>query len=125
MITNDNKTTNTVGPESFNLKKTISKYTKQWKWFLLSLFLCLSFSFFYLRYTSPKFAAYSKIMILDDAESSSGIDVFKDLSIFSEKEEAAIEDEIQVITSRSFMQNIVKTLKLNVQYFTKGRIYEI
>ncbi|QFZ55768.1 polysaccharide biosynthesis tyrosine autokinase [Oceanihabitans sp. IOP_32] len=124
MITNDNKTTNTVGPESFNLKKTISKYTKQWKWFLLSLFLCLSFSFFYLRYTSPKFAAYSKIMILDDAESSSGIDVFKDLSIFSEKEEAAIEDEIQVITSRSFMQNIVKTLKLNVQYFTKGRIYE-
>jgi tyrosine-protein kinase Etk/Wzc len=124
MITNENKVINEIDSEGFNFKKAISVYLKQWKWFILSVMLCVSLAFIYLRYTTPHFAAYSKIMILGDTEGSSGADVFKDLSIFSDKEDAAVDDEIQVITSREFMQNIVKSLKLNIQYFTKGRVYE-
>ncbi|MFD1162223.1 GumC family protein [Hwangdonia seohaensis] len=124
MITNDNKIDNEIDSEGFNLKKTISIYVKQWKWFLLSILIFLFSAFIYLRYTTPEYAAYSKIMITSDSEGSSGAGAFKDLSIFVEKEEAAVEDEIQVIASRSFMQNIVKSLGLNVQYFTRGRIYE-
>lgn len=124
MITNENKIISEVESDGFNLKKAISVYLKQWKWFLISIILCVGLAFIYLRYTTPHYAAYSKIMILDNNEGNSGADVFKDLSIFSEKEDAAIDDEIQVITSREFMQNIVKKLKLNIQYFTKGRVYE-
>lgn len=124
MITNDNKTISEIESEGFNLKQTISVYTKQWKWFLASILLFLLGAFIYLRYTTPQYAAYSKILITSDYDGSSGAGAFKDLSIFVEKEEAAVEDEIQVITSRKFMRNIVKGLNLNIQYFTQGRIYE-
>jgi len=124
MITNNNKITNEIDSEGFNFKKTISVYLKQWKWFVASILIFLFSAFIYLRYTAPQYAAYSKIMVLSEADESSGVGAFKDLSIFAEKDEAAVEDEMQVIASRSFMQNIVKGLHLNIQYFTRGRIYE-
>lgn len=112
-------------PDSFNFKKTIQLYSKQWKWFFVCLILALGLAFLYLRYTIPQFAAYAKIMILEESDgSASGANAFKDLSFFAEQEEAGIEDEILVFTSRIFMQDIVKKLNLNIQVFNRGRVNE-
>ena len=108
---------------NFNLKKTLSIYLKQWKWFVLSLIICLGLTYVNLRYTTPKYLAQAKIMLLDDKENSSAA-ALKDLSLFSESEDAMVEDEIQVIKSRSFLRNIIKRLDLNIRYYTKGRVYE-
>lgn len=124
MISNENKMITETSSENFNFKKIIGLYTKQWKWFVLSILLLLGIAFTYLRYTIPQFGAVAKIMILAEDDGTSGVSALQDLSIFSENEEAAIEDEIEVITSRSFMQGIVKSLNLNLQYFIKGRINE-
>ncbi|WNH12242.1 GumC family protein [Thalassobellus suaedae] len=108
--------------EDFNLKKTLSVYFKQWKWFVISIILCCIIAFTYLRYTTPQYLAVAKIMLLDDKDSSSG--AFNDLSLFAENEDAKVEDEIQVIKSRSFLRNVIKELNLNVQYFITGRVYD-
>lgn len=118
---NNNLLNNTS--EDFNLKRTLSVYSKQWKWFVLSCIICLGIAYVNLRYTTPQYLAVAKIMLLDDKESSS-VGALKDLSLFSEKEDAKVEDEIQVIQSRSFSRNIVKRLNLNVKYFAKGRVNE-
>ncbi len=123
LIDNRNLSNNDTS-EGFNLKKTLSMYLLQWKWFVLSFIICLCLAYLHLRYTTPQYMAVAKIMLLDDKEGSSAGAALKDLSLFSEKEEAMVEDEIQVIKSRSFLRNIVKRLNLNINYFVKGRVNE-
>ena len=124
MITDENKLTSGSSIESFNLKKAISIYLKQWPWFLISLIICIALAYINLKFTIPQYAAVAKVMLLDDREASSAGNAFKDLSIFSEQEEAKVEDEIQVIRSRTFLRNIVSKLELNLQYFTSGHVNE-
>ncbi|MDD7885815.1 polysaccharide biosynthesis tyrosine autokinase [Flavivirga sp. 57AJ16] len=119
----DNKNLSDNTSEDFNLKKTLSLYSKQWKWFVLSCAICFGIAYLNLRYTTPEYLATAKIMLLDDRESASA-GALNDLSLFSEKEDAMVEDEIQVIQSRSFLRNIVKRLHLNIKYFIKGRVNE-
>jgi len=114
-----NTTTN-----SFDLKKTLSLYVKKWPWFILCLVACATIAFFYLRYQTPQYEAVSNIMLISEQDQTSPGAVFSDLSMFSESEDAKVEDEILVITSRGVIEEVVKTLKLNLQYFTKGRILE-
>lgn len=121
LANNKNLSDNTS--EDFNLKKTLSVYFKQWKWFVLSCIICLCLAYTHLRYTTPQYLAVAKIMLLDDKDASAA-GALKDLSIFSEKEDAMVEDEMQVIQSRSFLRNIVKRLNLNIKYFVKGRVNE-
>lgn len=120
---NKNMLNNSSEDFNFNLKKTLSIYIKQWRWFILSVISCIGLAFLNLRYTTPQYSAVAKIMLLDDKDNSSR-GALRDLSIFSEKEDAMVEDEIQVIKSRSFLRNIVKRLNLNVKYYVKGRVYE-
>ncbi|MFD0988671.1 GumC family protein [Mariniflexile jejuense] len=113
---------NTSNP--FNLKKAASIYLKRWFWFVLSVLICLALAFTKLRYTAPSYLATAKIMLLSDTDSSSPDAIFKDLPFFAEKEDAKVEDEIEVIMSRDFFQSVAKELQLNIQHFSKGRIYD-
>ena len=123
LVDNRNLSDNTSEDFNFNLKKTLSVYLKQWKWFVLSCIICLGLAYANLRYTTPQYLAVAKIMLLDDKDASSA-GALKDLSLFSEKEDAMVEDEIQVIKSRSFLRNIIKRLNLNIKYLVKGRVNE-
>ncbi|ALJ04018.1 hypothetical protein APS56_02100 [Pseudalgibacter alginicilyticus] len=122
---NQNNSNNSIEPitEGFNLKQTIATYLKHWKWFVLSGVICICFAYFKIRYTIPEYVAYAKIMLLDENDGTAN-SVFKDLSLFSENEEAKVDDEIQAILSREFLKSLVKKLKLNVTYYSKGRINE-
>ena len=109
--------------EEFNLQKVISTYTKQWKWFVLSLCLAIGVAYLYIRYITPEYEAFAKIKLLDDSENSVSA-AFKDLSLFADKEYASVQDEIEAAKSRYILKNVVKRLNLNVQYFLQGRIHE-
>ncbi|SFD07978.1 GumC family protein [Algibacter pectinivorans] len=119
----ENENLSNSNSEDFNLKKMLFTYLKQWKWFVFSCIVFVALTFFKLRYTTPQYSAVAKIMLIDDSDKSSG--ALKDLALFSEKEDAKVDDEIQVIKSRSFLRNIIKKLNLNVTYYAKGRIQEI
>ncbi|WP_338359731.1 GumC family protein [Yeosuana marina] len=110
--------------ESFNLKKTISLYTKKWSWFLLTTLLFVGLAYFYLRYQIPQYEATANIMLISEKDASDPSAVFKDLSLFSENEDAKIEDEILVFTSRGVLNEVADKLNLNLRYFTQGRVLE-
>lgn len=109
---------------SFDLKRTLSLYLKKWPWFFLSIVVCAATAFFYLRYQTPLYESVANIMLISEQDQSSPGAVFNDLSMFSESEDAKVEDEILVLTSRGVVEEVVKTLHLNLQYFTKGHILE-
>ena len=110
--------------ENFNLKEQLLKYLKRWYWFLLSLIIFIGLAYLYLRYTHPLYNVSATIAISqEDNLSDSGLAAFKDLGLI-DKSQNTIDNEIQVIKSRTIIGNVVKKLKLNTRYYTEGVVLE-
>ncbi|MEM1340040.1 MAG: polysaccharide biosynthesis tyrosine autokinase [Bacteroidota bacterium] len=106
--------------EKIDVKELIGTYLKHWKWFLLSIVICIVLAFIYIRYSVPKFEAVGSIQIVEE-KGGGGIDVLKDLNILS-ADKSNVEDEIQILTSRSNFIEIVKRLGLNTRVLELGNI---
>ncbi|BDW93829.1 polysaccharide biosynthesis tyrosine autokinase [Muricauda ruestringensis] len=104
-----------------DIKSILDSYLKHWKWFVLSVIVAFLLAFAYLRYTIPKYNASAKIQIIEDKGASSELSVLQDLDVFSGGK-TRIEDEIEILKSRSNLTQVVKKLKLNVRYFVIGNI---
>lgn len=107
--------------KSINLGELINTYAKHWKWFVLSVIITTTLAYVYLRYAIPEYDAKAKIQILEDKNSSSELSVLQDLDIFSGGN-AQIKDEIDILNARTNHIEVVKRLKLNIQYFVLGNI---
>ncbi|WP_127019320.1 GumC family protein [Flagellimonas beolgyonensis] len=105
----------------FNLKELINSYFKYWKWFVLSVLFLSLLAFIFLRYSIPKYSATAKIQILEENGASSELSVLQDLDVFSAGK-TKIEDEIELLKSRSNYIQVVKKLRLNVRYFVLGNL---
>ncbi|MBU2951148.1 polysaccharide biosynthesis tyrosine autokinase [Tamlana agarivorans] len=107
----------------FDFKKTLLTYLKYWKWFVLSVLLALGAAYYIAKNRVPLYSATAKIMVLD-SESGQGNVVLQDLSIMSNEENSMVNDEIQVIKSRTLLGNVAKKLDLNISYHVLGRVNE-
>ncbi|MUH36580.1 polysaccharide biosynthesis tyrosine autokinase [Zobellia amurskyensis] len=108
---------------SFDLKEILNTYTVHIKWFVLSVIVALIIAFLYIRYATPKFAVQTQIQILEDKTSGSELDVFQDLNLLGSGKNK-VEDELQLINSRSNFIRVVKELNLNTQVLVQGNIKE-
>jgi tyrosine-protein kinase Etk/Wzc len=124
MIENQQPLMNNQISNSFDIKKTISLYTKKWPWFVLSVFGLLCLSYAYLRYQVPLYGTQARIMLISENDQTSPSAVFSDISMFSESADAKVEDEILVMTSRGVMKAVADQLDLNLRYFAQGDILE-
>ncbi|MHA7057482.1 GumC family protein [Aquimarina sp. M1] len=128
MISNNNSDSNTsvkTTKPSFNFREEILKYVKKWYWFLLSISIFGTLAYLHIRYTIPQFNVSGTILISqEESVSESELSAFKDLGLLDDSKNK-IENEIQIIKSRTLLTNVVNNLKLNVQYFTKGRVLEV
>ncbi|RKN76959.1 GumC family protein [Ulvibacterium marinum] len=104
-----------------DFKLLFSPYLRNWKWFVICAIAAIFLAFLYLRYATPKYAIRAKIQILDDESTSSEIDVFQDLQMFTGKG-GQILDEIEVLGSRSNMIRMVKELGLNKKIIALGNV---
>ncbi len=110
---------------NFDIKKMISRYVGLWYWFAISVAVLGTLAYVYIRYTIPQYNISATIMVSQEQNiSESGLSAFKDLGLLDDTQNK-IENEIQIIKSRTLITNVVKDLRLNVQYFAKGRILEI
>ncbi len=114
---------NTFRTKSANreLSEIISTYTKHWKWFVVSVILALLLAYTYIRYSTPQYAAEAQIQIVEDANSSSQLNLFQDMNIMS-RGTNKVEDEIEILGSRSNFVEVVKELGLNVRVNAMGNI---
>ena len=111
-----------ISSDDSYLKNTISAYTKHWKWFVFSLILLIGIALIYLRYATPEFAAVAKIEIIEDKNASSELSAFSDMQILTGGTMSTVEDEIQILNSRSNFIEVVKQLDLNVKLISLGAI---
>jgi tyrosine-protein kinase Etk/Wzc len=99
-----------------NLKDLLLKYVINWKWFLLSICLSLFLGYYYLRFKTPMYEVTASILVKDNTkgENLSELSAFEDLGLL--KKSNNIDDEIEMLKSRSLMTRVVKGLRLNVSY---------
>lgn len=102
-------------------REIISRYTKNWLWFILAIFIALGIAFLYIRYTNPTYQAKAKIQIISDESGSSELSSLKDID-FLAGEESVVEDEIEIINSRSNLIEVIERLRLNEKFILIGKI---
>ncbi len=109
----------------FNIRDLLIRYLKKWYWFALSIVIFVSLAYLKVRYTIPLYNVSSTVMISqDESISKSELSAFKDLGLL-DNSKSKIDNEIQIFKSRTIVSNVVKDLKLNVRYFSEGRILEV
>ena len=111
---------------SFNFQTIYTTFILNWKWFVLSVFICLGIGFLYLRYTTPIYNTKAKLLIKDDDNRSyrrggiQGLESMANLGIISNS--YGIENEQEILTSTTIAEQAVRDLKIYVTYYIKGRI---
>ena len=108
---------------NFNLKEEIENYISHWKWFVVGVFVCFTVAYLYLRYTIPQYKATSTILVKDDRKGSmaSELSAFSDLGLLSGVK-SNVDNEIEVIKSRTLIASTIKDLELTTAYLNLGRV---
>lgn len=101
----------------------LSRYIFYWPLFLILMFFFGSAAFVYLRYTTPKYEANATLIINDEKKGADNSKAVDALNMINSKK--IIENEIEVLKSRSIMENVVKSLKLYASISIKGKIRDI
>ncbi|PIB23005.1 GumC family protein [Maribacter sp. 4G9] len=105
-----------------NFGDLLKVYTKRWKWFLLGVVMSIFFAILYLRYATEEYQAQAKIHIIEEQNASSELAAFNDLQILGKGGKNRVEDEIEILNSRSNFIEVVKILKLNVKFKVVGNL---
>ena len=110
---------------AFDFQTIYTMLVLNWKWFVLSVILCLGCGAIYLRYKTPTFQAQAKILIKDDesnnrATGKSTLLTASNLGFMTNS--AGIDNEMEILTSLSIAQQAVRDLKLYTTYKAKGKI---
>ncbi len=109
--------------DSFNIAELAQQYMHHWKWFVLSIIMCLAAAFVYIRYTTPIYKATSTILVKDDRKGGlqSELSAFSDLGLMGGVK-SNVDNEIEVIKSRTIVEKAVRALDFNISYFTEGTV---
>lgn len=95
-----------------------------WKWFVLSLIVCLGLGYMYLKYKTPSFQTTTKVLIKDDDQNKSRggmnsmIQNAANLGFMTNSN--GIDNEIEIIGAHDMALQAVTDMKIYVSYYHKG-----
>ncbi|MGL2995201.1 GumC family protein [Flavobacterium sp. TSSA_36] len=108
--------------KDFEIMIEIRKYLYQWRWFVLAIVLFLTLAFVYLRYTVPQYKVTTTVLVKDDSKGG----LMSELSAFSDlgfgKGKSNVDNEIEILKSRSLLESTVEQLQFQVQLFVQGNV---
>lgn len=106
----------------FQISAMIEKYTSKWRWFLFSVFVSLFLAIFFLKITVPQYQTSSEILIKEDNKSGVLAEL-SDLSNFGfgGTKKNNIDNEIEIVKSRTLIENNVKELGLNLSVYVENK----
>jgi len=127
MENNINNSTNnkTTYNDLINLREIVIKYLRKWYWFVISVFVCFIIAFLYIKITIPTYQVQSTILLRQD-DSSMG---FSEMAILESMgmggTSKEVEDEIQVLKSKTIMMNVIQHLGIQTEYLQKKGLRQI
>lgn len=111
----------------FSLKDIWNIVLMRWPWIILGVVICLGCAYIYLRYQTPTYSASAKILVKDDGgvnkKSNSNMMNLSEMGIISTTD--GFDNELEILSSTTVSNAVVKALNLNIRYFTQGRFKEV
>ncbi|MCB0445820.1 MAG: tyrosine protein kinase, partial [Gelidibacter sp.] len=103
----------------------VELYLSKWKLILLCLLIAVGFAYLKIRYSTYEYQANATIKLKQDENSKklSEISSLQNYGMFS-TDFTNVTDEVETIKSRSIISEVVKDLKLNIEYFVTGKVKE-
>lgn len=98
----------------------------KWKWFVLSVIICLGVAAFYILRTTPVYTRQATLLVKDDkkggAISSDVGDAFANMGFSTAR--TNITNELYSINTQPNVLDVVKRLHLDMNYTTKGTFHD-
>lgn len=109
----------------FDFQKIFSHLVLNWQWYLLSLLICLSCAYFYLRYAKPTYQVTARMLVKDENKNATGsvkqiLPNMEDFGIMNNSN--GFDNEVEILQSPVIVHDAVKRLKLYTEYRIEGRI---
>ena len=120
---NDQQTNNFNQEDEISFIELFFHYFRHWKWFIISIVVCLAAAFTYLRYTNSEYKVAAKILIRDDKKGqtvAANFSAFNDLGIVANS--SNLDNEIEILRSKALRTQVKNQLNLGVTYVKEGRI---
>lgn len=109
--------------ENTNWQAIFFKYIIRWPWFITSVIFCLVCAWLYLKVTTPVYDINASIIIKDDKKggnTGNDLSAFEDLGIISSSKN--IDNEIEILRSKSLIKDVVSELELYISYSSEGKL---
>lgn len=110
----------TISNDELDIKELLLKYIVYWKWFVISVVVCLVGAFLYLKTVMPVYRVGSSIMIKDESKGgtvASELTLMKGVDLMGN---SLTENEMEVLTSKSLIRDVVRAISGNITYIMEG-----
>ncbi|MFV8370402.1 GumC family protein [Flavobacterium sp. LB2R40] len=120
----ENNMSNENQEQGFQIKAILDQYASHWKWFVLGVFISLLIAYLYLRYTTPQYQAATTILVKDENKGGmlSELSAFADMGIGGSGIKNNLDNEVEILRSRTLIESVVKKLNLNTAFIIEGNI---
>lgn len=107
----------------FTWQDLITVLKLYWRWFVLSIVLCLLLAFVYIKRTPPVYSTFTKVLIKDVDQNArrmygSALADFSQLGLMNNTN--GFDNEMEIIASKTLALRSVTNLKLYIRYFSEG-----
>ena len=124
MVEERKERTGAQSEEQNNIQEILFRYLIHWPWFVVSVIICVACAWGYLRLTTPVYNITATVLIKDDKKGGGA-------SMSSELEKMGldgfvsssnnVDNEIEVLRSKSLAREVVNNLGLFVTYMDEDR----
>ena len=124
MIEERKERTGAQSEEQNNIQEILFRYLIHWPWFVVSVIVCVALAWGYLRLTTPIYNVSATVLIKDEKKGS-GANMSSELEKMGMNgfvsSSGNIENEIEVLSSRTLAREVVSSLGLFVTYMDEDR----
>lgn len=96
------------------------RYLPYWPLFLLAVVLAVTAAFVYLRYATPVYYVSATLLVKDEKTGIDEANILSSLDLSSSKK--VIENEIEILKSRTLAKQVIRNLNLFGEVTVKGKI---
>ena len=110
--------------EQINIQEILFRYLIHWPWFVVSVIVCVALAWGYLRLTTPIYNISATVLIKDEKKGG-GANMSSEMEKMGlngfVSSSSNIENEIEVLKSRTLAREVVSSLGLFVTYMDEDR----
>lgn len=112
---------NNTKKQAITPRELIYKYLRYLPWLIISVAIMLVFAYIKLRYSTPIYNVSGKLLVTAQNPYGNNSEKFNDIFMM-QGSSAKINDEIEIIKSRSIASRVIKSLGLQTSIYNRGKI---